>query len=151
MRFLLVDHITDWKSDGLIRGLKNIAMSEDYLEFHFPRTPVMPGVLLLEAMVQLAGWLEARVSGFEKWFLMHRIRKCSFYGFALPGDQVELEVRLLGSADSKTRAYKGIGEINGKKKVKAEFEGELIGLSELEDIEEQRRFFRILTREPSLI
>jgi 3-hydroxyacyl-[acyl-carrier-protein] dehydratase len=149
MRFLLVDHITEWKSDSLIKGVKNIAMSEDYLEFHFPRTPVMPGVLLLEAMVQLAGWLEARASGFENWFLMRQVRKCSFYGFALPGDQVAFEVRLLSSASSRTRTYQGIGEIEGKKKIRAEFEGELMALSELEDVEEQRRLFQVLTRESS--
>lgn len=147
MRFLLVDRITDWQSEGLIKGVKNIAMSEDFLEFHFPKTPVMPGVLLLEAMGQLAGWFEAWGSGFEQWLLVHKIRKSSFYGFALPGDQVELEVRPLAAAEAGVRAYVGTAAVGGKKLVRAEFEGTLVALSQLEDIVEQKRFFQILTRE----
>jgi 3-hydroxyacyl-[acyl-carrier-protein] dehydratase len=147
MRFLLVDHITDWQSDSFIKGVKNIAMSEDYLEFHFPKIPVMPGVLLLEAMVQLAGWFEAMASDFEKWMLIHEIRKCSFYGFAIPGDQVEMEVRPLVAAGPNRTAYLGIAEVRGKKMVRAEFEGEVVELSQLEDITEQRQFFKILARQ----
>ena len=147
MRFLLVDRITEWQSESCIKGVKNIAMSEDYLEFHFPKTPVMPGVLLLEAMAQLAGWFEAKSSDFEKWVLVHKIRKCSFYGFALPGDQVEMELRPLAAAKPAMRAYLGIAQVRGKKLVRAEFEGEVLELSQLEDIAEQRRFFGVLTRE----
>jgi 3-hydroxyacyl-[acyl-carrier-protein] dehydratase len=147
MRFLLVDRIIDWHSEGLIKGVKNIAMSEDCLEYHFPKAPVMPGVLLLESMIQLAGWLEAWSSGFERWMLVHKIRKCSFYGFALPGDQVALDVRRLPSAEPPARTYRGIGEVGGKRMIRAEFEGEMIALSGLEDIAEQRHFFEILTRE----
>ena len=56
MRYLLIDHITEWKSGESIMGVKNVAMSEDFLEFHFPKNPIMPGILLLEGLVQLAGW-----------------------------------------------------------------------------------------------
>lgn len=150
MRFLLVDRITDWQSESCIKGVKNIAMSEDYLEFHFPRTPVMPGVLLLEAMAQLAGWFEARASDFEKWVLVHRIRKCSFYGFALPGDQVEMEVRPLAVEKPEIKSYLGIAEVRGKKVLRAEFEAELVELAQLEDVAEQERFFGVLTRELGL-
>jgi 3-hydroxyacyl-[acyl-carrier-protein] dehydratase len=147
MRFLLVDHITDWQSESFIKGVKNIAMSEDYLEFHFPKTPVVPGVLLLEAMAQLAGWFEAKASDFKRWVLMNKITKGSFYGFVLPGDQVEMEVRPLVAAGTKKRAYQGIAGIGGRKAVRAEFEGEVVELSQLEDIAEQKRFFEILTRQ----
>ncbi len=147
MRFFLIDHITEWKSERVIRGIKNVAMSEDFLEFHFPKNPIMPGVLLLEALGQLAGWLEAKSSNFEKWVLMNKVRKCNFYGFALPGDQVELEVQPLSETGMKTRAYKGIGYIKEKKKIIAEFEGEMIELSRLEDIDDQKKFYHILTRD----
>ena len=99
MRYLFIDHITEWKSGELIKGIKSIAMSEDFLEFHFPKNPIMPGVLLLEALAQLTGWLEAASSDFKNWFLINKVRKSSFYGFALPGDQVELEVQVISKED----------------------------------------------------
>ena len=147
MRYLLIDRIDEWKTGEKIRGVKNIAMSEDFLEFHFPGRPVMPGVLLIEAFVQLAGWLEAASSDFKDWFLITKVRQCKFHGFALPGDQVELEVQKLHEPGREGRVYSGIGKVGGKKKVAVEFEGDLIALEEVEDREDQRKFFRILTRE----
>src|SRR5207237_2805332 len=93
MRFLLVDRIVEWKPGDSIQGIKNVAMSEDFLEFHFPGNPVMPGALLLEALAQLAGWLEAASSDFHDWFMLRNVQKCMFYGFVLPGDRVDLHVR----------------------------------------------------------
>jgi 3-hydroxyacyl-[acyl-carrier-protein] dehydratase len=147
MRYLLIDHIIEWKSGERIKGIKNVAMSEDFLEFHFPKNPIMPGVLLLEALAQLTGWLEAASSDFRSWFLINKVRKCNFYGFALPGDQVELEVQSMSKASADTKAYKGIGMVKGAKKITVEFEGEKIPLTEIEDIDEQKRFFQLLTRE----
>jgi 3-hydroxyacyl-[acyl-carrier-protein] dehydratase len=57
MRYLLIDCITEWQPGTKIKGIKNVAMSEDFLEYHFPKNPIMPGVLLLEAIAQLTGWL----------------------------------------------------------------------------------------------
>ena len=150
MRYLLIDHITEWKSGELIKGVKNVAMSEDFLEFHFPKNPIMPGVMLLEALAQLAGWLEAASSDFSDWFLINKVRKSNFYGFALPGDQVELEVNNISDNETDIRVYSGIGTVKGKKKIRAEFEGEVVKLSEIEDDKDQRRFFQLLTRELNL-
>jgi 3-hydroxyacyl-[acyl-carrier-protein] dehydratase len=129
MRYLLIDHITEWKKGEHIRGIKNVAMSEDFLEFHFPKNPIMPGVLLLEALTQLTGWLEAASSDFKNWFLISNVRKCNFYGFAFPGDRVELEVRSISSAGADKKVYSGSGTVNGKKKIRAEFEGNIIPLA----------------------
>ena len=147
MRYLLLDRIIEWTPRESIRGIKNVAMSEDVLEFHFPKNPIMPGVLLLEALVQLTGWLEAASSDFRSWFLISRVQKCNFYGFVLPGDQVELEVKFLSESDEGARVYSATGKVEGKRKIKAQFEGNLVGLDEIEDAEEQRRFFKVLRRE----
>jgi 3-hydroxyacyl-[acyl-carrier-protein] dehydratase len=147
MRYLLIDQITEWKSPECIKGRKNVAMTEDYLEYHFPKNPIMPGSLLLEALGQLAGWYEAKSSEFRNWVLIHKVIKCSFYGFVYPGDQVDLELQCLAVDDSTTRAYKGIGRIREKKKIAAEFEGRLFHLSDLDDIEDRKRMFLSLTRE----
>lgn len=146
MRYLLVDHITEWKPGESIKGVKNVAMSEDFLEFHFPKNPIMPGVMLLEALTQLTGWLEAASSDFSSWFLISSVRKCNFYGFAFPGDQVTLEIQALPATTEGKKVFKGLGSINGKKKITVEFEGEIVPFGELEDPEEQKRFFDLLTR-----
>ncbi len=147
MRYLLIDHITEWQSGKMMKGIKNVAMSEDFLEYHFPKNPIMPGVLLLEALAQLTGWLEAASSDFKKWFLIKRVHKCNFYGFAFPGDQVELEVISVAGSNPDTKHYRGVGKVHGKKKITVEFEGTLLSLEDIEDSNEQRRFFSLLTRE----
>jgi 3-hydroxyacyl-[acyl-carrier-protein] dehydratase len=147
MRYLLIDRITEWKADEKIKGIKNVAMSEDFLEFHFPKNPVMPGVLLIEAFAQLSGWLEAASSDFKDWFLITRVRQCKFYGFALPGDQVELEVERSPESTLQHRVYSATGKVGTKRKIVIEFEGEVTPFGEIEDREEQRRFFKVLTRE----
>lgn len=149
MRYLLVDRIVDWQPGESISGIKNVAMSEDFLEFHFPKAPVMPGVLLLEALVQLAGWLEAVSSDFENWFLLNHVERSSFYGFALPGDRVELEVQAKSTQLSGPKIFTGSCSVDGKKRMAAEFAGEIVRLGELEDVEEQKRVFRSLTRDES--
>ena len=146
MRYLMVDQITEWKSNDFIAGVKNVAMSEDFLEFHFPKNPILPGALILEALVQLAGWLEAVSSDFNNWFLISNIKKCSFYGFAYPGDQVKLEVKCINEKEPSGKIFRGIGNVKGKKIISAEFEGEIIPLSDLEDTDEQKRTFDRLTR-----
>jgi len=146
MRYLFVDKVGEWKAGERIKGLKNVAMTEDFLEFHFPKNPVMPGVLLIEAFAQLSGWLEAASSDFKSWFLITRVRQCKFYGFALPGDQVEMEIERLADSTTDKGVYSGIARVGDKKKVTLEYEGDIIGLGEIEDIEEQKRFFKMLTR-----
>jgi 3-hydroxyacyl-[acyl-carrier-protein] dehydratase len=149
MRYLLVDRIVDWQQGESIKGIKSVAMSEDFLEYHFPKTPVMPGVLLLEALVQLAGWLEAASSNFENWFLLNQVERSLFYGFALPGDRVELEVQAKSSPLSVPRMFTGSCSVDGKKRMAAEFAGEIVRLGDIEDVEEQKRVFRSLTRDES--
>jgi 3-hydroxyacyl-[acyl-carrier-protein] dehydratase len=146
MRYLLIDRITGWIAGEHIAGIKNVAMSEDFLEFHFPRNPVMPGVLLLEAMVQLSGWLEAASSEFRYWFLLTKVQQCKFYGFAFPGDQVRLEMTRVRETETGQILYSGTCTVEGKKKITAEFEGELIPLENIEDPAEQERIFQLLTR-----
>ncbi|MGA2254534.1 MAG: hypothetical protein ABSG53_07735, partial [Thermoguttaceae bacterium] len=57
MRFLLIDRIVDFQPGAQITAVKSLTMAEEYLADHFPNFPVMPGVLMLEAMTQAAAWL----------------------------------------------------------------------------------------------
>ncbi len=147
MRYLLIDRVLECKAGQSITGIKNVTMSEDFLEYHFPKNPVMPGVLMLEAICELTGWFEAASSDFKCWFLPTKVVKCNFYGLVLPGDQVQFEVRLLPDSNSERRAYAATGKVDDKRRIKAQFEGELLPLSTLEDVAVQKRHYRILTRE----
>ncbi|MBF0591546.1 MAG: beta-hydroxyacyl-ACP dehydratase [Nitrospirae bacterium] len=166
MRYMLIDRVVDYRSGQQIRGVKNVAMSEDFLEYHFPRNPVMPGVLLLEAMVQLAGWLQCASTDFTQWFVLESVHKCRFYGFALPGDQVEIVVDVLPdpadpdkdqkSKDQKPEdqkpedrrlLFQATGTVLGQRKVIAEFSGIAIPLTEIADRDEQIHLFGVMRRE----
>ena len=57
MRFFLIDKITEWNVGKNAKAVKNVAMSEDFFDDHFPRRPIMPGVLIIEGMAQLSGLL----------------------------------------------------------------------------------------------
>ena len=146
MRYLLVDHITGVEPGKSIRGVKNVAMTEDFLEFHFPRNPIMPGVMVLEALAQLTGWLSAVSSDFEQWFVIENIRQCKYYGFAFPGDQVELEVSVLEEGEEGSPVYLGMATVGGRKKVVTEFSGTTLPLSDLDEIEFKQREYQVLTR-----
>ncbi len=146
MRYFLVDRITEWEAGRFMAGVKNVTMSEDFLEFHFPRFPVMPGALLLEALVQLGGWLEGAGSDFARWLLLERVRSVKYYGFAFPGDQVALRVEAAGEEDG-LRLFKGTAAVGGERRVAVDFAGRVVELSRYEDPEERRSHFRILVRD----
>jgi 3-hydroxyacyl-[acyl-carrier-protein] dehydratase len=146
MRFLLVDRILACEPGAPLRGVKCVTMSEDVLEYHFPGNPIMPGSLLLEAMIQLAGWGEAASSGFQRWFLMDTVHRVAFYGFARPGDTVELEIERLALANSDRRRFRATGSVAGARRIAAEFEGPLAALAELADPDAVRLAFARLAR-----
>jgi 3-hydroxyacyl-[acyl-carrier-protein] dehydratase len=111
MRFLLLDSILELEPGARAVGLKNVTMSEDYLADHFPDRPIMPGVLILEALVQLADWVVRDASGFEKLGVVTGFDRIKFRRVARPGDQLRLEVDLTGSENGthqfRGRAYSG--------------------------------------------
>jgi 3-hydroxyacyl-[acyl-carrier-protein] dehydratase len=149
VRYLLVDRVTSWEAGKVIEGVKNVTMSEDFLEFHFPRFPVMPGSLILEAIVQLSGWLEAAGSDFSRWVLLEQVRSIKYYGFAFPGDQIVLRVEAKGEEDGRS-LFRGSATVEGERRVVVDFAGRVVKLESYEDPEEQRHFFRVLMREIEL-
>lgn len=136
----------EWEAGESIEGLKNITMSEDFLAFHFPRFPVMPGALIFEGLVQLAGWLEAAGSDFTRWILLEKVRSIKYYGFAFPGDQVLLRVEARGEEGGR-KNFRGLAAVEGERRVVVDFGGKAVALADYEDPEEQRHHFRILSRD----
>ena len=146
MRYLLVDRVTGWEPGRFMEGVKNVTMSEDFLEYHFPRFPVMPGSLLVEALAQLAGWLEGAGTDFQRWLLLEQVRSVKYYGFALPGDQVALRVEAAGEEEG-LRLFKGMAMVEGERLAVVDFAARAVELADYEDPEEQRARFRVLRRE----
>ncbi|MGD0223810.1 MAG: 3-hydroxyacyl-ACP dehydratase FabZ [Terriglobia bacterium] len=97
--FLLVDRIVEMDPPQRIVGLKNVTMNEEFFQGHFPGAPVMPGVLILEAMAQVAGVLLYRDMPDEdksrKLIYFTGIENAKFRRPVVPGDQLRLEIELV--------------------------------------------------------
>jgi 3-hydroxyacyl-[acyl-carrier-protein] dehydratase len=103
---LLVDRVLDYAPGQFIRGLKNVSVNEPFFQGHFPQYPVMPGVLVIEAMAQLAGLLTmlsklAKTDG-TQLVLFAGIDEARFKRQVVPGDTLILHADL-------ERAVRGIG------------------------------------------
>jgi 3-hydroxyacyl-[acyl-carrier-protein] dehydratase len=86
MRFSLVDRITDLEVEKSISAVKNLSMAEEYLADHFPGFPVMPGVLMLESLVQSSAWLIRATEDFaHSTILLKQARALKFNSFVTPG------------------------------------------------------------------
>ncbi|MGB0496265.1 MAG: 3-hydroxyacyl-ACP dehydratase FabZ [Kangiellaceae bacterium] len=97
--FLLVDRVTDYKVGEYLYALKNITYNEPCFTGHFPNRPVMPGVLILEALAQATGILAFKtldeLPDDNSLYYFVGIDKARFKKPVEPGDQVELKVKLL--------------------------------------------------------
>ncbi|MDD5747015.1 MAG: bifunctional UDP-3-O-[3-hydroxymyristoyl] N-acetylglucosamine deacetylase/3-hydroxyacyl-ACP dehydratase [Candidatus Omnitrophica bacterium] len=94
--FLLVDRIVELKEDTNAVGIKNVTINEQFFNGHFPGRPVMPGVLIIEAMAQVAGVLILSKRGnLGKRAFFMCIDKVKFRRMVLPGDQLRMEVAVL--------------------------------------------------------
>jgi 3-hydroxymyristoyl/3-hydroxydecanoyl-(acyl carrier protein) dehydratase/protein-S-isoprenylcysteine O-methyltransferase Ste14 len=90
MRFLLVDAILEWEPGKQAKGVKNVSLSEDFFDDHFPLKPIMPGVLIVEGMAQLSGLLleeSMKRSGRKVKALMSMMEKAKFRYPVYPGSQ----------------------------------------------------------------
>lgn len=97
--FLLVDKITELETGKSIVGIKNVSINEPFFQGHFPGHPVMPGVLIIEAMAQVAGILAYHSSDDSvrsKLTYFASIDKARFRKPVVPGDQIRFEINALG-------------------------------------------------------
>lgn len=121
MRFNLIDQIRELTPQRIL-AVKNLTLGEEYLQDHFPTFPVMPGVLMLEAMVQAGAWLWRSSSDFSHSVIVLREARGIKYGnFVDPGRQLELTVEIADRFDENTQVatFKGNGEVNGAATVSA--------------------------------
>src|ERR671937_2521485 len=96
MRFNLVDRILEVEPGRMLRAYRNLTSGEEYLADHFPTFPVMPGVLMLQTLVEAGSWLLRLSEDFRHSVIVLREAKNVKYGsFMEPGRQLDLEVELL--------------------------------------------------------
>lgn len=110
--FLLVDKIVDFHEGDKLTAIKNVTINEPFFNGHFPQRPVMPGVLIVEAMAQAGAILYFQTSKMrgedsDKLLLFAGIDKARFKKVVEPGDQLRIEVKLI---KSKGRIWKLQGE-----------------------------------------
>ncbi len=119
--FLLVDRIEEVVPGEKAVGLKNVTVNEPFFRGHFPGEPIMPGVLILEALAQVGAVAVLSREEFRGRLVLFRgIDRCRFRGTVRPGDTLRLEVELV--------SFKGVV---GKGKGRALVEGKVVASGEL--------------------
>lgn len=98
--FILVDRVLDYKPFDYLIATKNVTINEPYFNGHFPGNPIMPGVLMLEALAQASAILSnlsrQPQEGYEFLYFFAGIDNAKFKQVVTPGDQLRLEVKFLG-------------------------------------------------------
>jgi 3-hydroxyacyl-[acyl-carrier-protein] dehydratase len=119
MRFNLVDRIVALEPGRSLRAVKNLTLGEEYLADHFPAFPVMPGVLMLQTLVEASAWLLRLSSDFEHSVIVLREARNVKYGtFMEPGRQLVVTTEL-AERDGALATFKGKGEVEGVSTVSA--------------------------------
>lgn len=97
--FLLVDKVVDYKAGEYLIAVKNVSVNEPFFPGHFPKRPVFPGVLIMEALAQATGLLAFKTQGKKpdgsSLYYFAGIDNCRFKQPVQPGDQLILEVKLI--------------------------------------------------------
>jgi len=147
LRFLFIDQILSYEQGKSAVGVKSVTMSEDFLADHFPSFPIMPGVLQVEAISQLASWLVYATKDYTVKGVIAEIDKVKFKDPVKPGDQMTIEVNII-SWDEEGVSFRGNTKVNGKiKTVLDAGRLKLVPVEKLEDPQETREHFSVLIRE----
>jgi beta-hydroxyacyl-ACP dehydratase FabZ len=120
--FLLIDRVLEVIPEKKIVALKNVTINEPFFQGHFPGMPIMPGVLIIEAMAQAGGVLAIESLSHDKkgtLFYFMGMDKVRFRKPVVPGDQLILEVELL-KARSKAMKIAGVATVDGQRAAEAE-------------------------------
>jgi 3-hydroxyacyl-[acyl-carrier-protein] dehydratase len=154
VKFNLIDKIESVSAERLT-GVKYVSLAEEYLGDHFPTFPVLPGVLMLEAIVQAAGWLLHLRSDFSRSMaVLKEARNVKYGTFVAPGNFLRVEVELAKLTDG-GGTFKASGTVNGAVAVAGRLEMAYFNLAQRQPgmeeidrrlIEHNRRRWNVLTQ-----
>ncbi|KAJ03436.1 3-hydroxyacyl-ACP dehydratase FabZ [Sulfitobacter mediterraneus] len=123
--FLLVDKVEEIDGTSSAVGYKNVTMNEPHFQGHFPGTPIMPGVTIVEAMAQTAGvMVGVALEQMDKEMLIYfmSIDKCKFRRKVVPGDVLRMDLKTVrGKPGGKVWRFSGIATVEGEMAAEAEF------------------------------
>lgn len=125
---LLIDRVEGIEKDVRAVGIKNVTFNEPHFTGHFPQRPIMPGVLIVEAMAQTSAVLVVETLGAEaegKLVYFMSIDECKFRKPVVPGDRLELHVTKDRSRGNVWR-FKGEGKVDGVKVAEATFSAMIV-------------------------
>ncbi|OHB85901.1 MAG: hypothetical protein A2Z38_09085 [Planctomycetes bacterium RBG_19FT_COMBO_48_8] len=121
MRFILIDKVVSLEAGKQITAVKNVSLSEEYLADHFPTFPVLPGVLLLEGLIESASWLVRRTENFaHSMILLEHARNVKYKSFLAPGSQIEYTVKAR-TIEENVSSFSGVGTSEGDIIIEARF------------------------------
>jgi len=130
MKFHLVDKIESIEPGKRIVTTKALSLAEEYLADHFPAFPVLPGVMMLEAMTQAAAWLVRVEQDFSRSIIvLAAARNVKYTSFVAPGDVLRCELEAM-SIDEAGAKFKGVGRVGDRQTVSARLELRCFNLAE---------------------
>jgi len=121
--FLLIDKVVDIVPNESCVGIKNVTYNEPHFQGHFPSSPIMPGVTIVEAMAQASGVMAAiSMDMVDRDMLIYfmTIDKCKFRRMVVPGDVLEMHISVLKKRSKMWRLL-GHAKVNGELACEAEF------------------------------
>ncbi|MEK6234717.1 MAG: beta-hydroxyacyl-ACP dehydratase [Planctomycetales bacterium] len=159
MRFTLIDRITDFEPGNHLTAVKNLSLAEEYLADHFPGFPVMPGVLMMEAMTQAGAWLIRASEDFaHSVVVLKEARNVRFKNFVKPAQTLQVTVAILRQ-DERHVKIKAEGLVGDRPTVSARMtlerynfadEDPTLASKDAEVVRKMRELFSVL-RDPKIV
>ncbi len=153
MRFILIDKIVSLERGKKIKAVKSVSLAEEYLADHFPTFPVLPGVLLLEGLIESASWLVREAENFaHSMILLEEARNVKYKSFLAPGSRIEYTVEAK-TIEEAVSSFTGFGLSGGVRIVEARFglrhfnladENSALAVVDAEIIENMKKRWKLL-------